>query len=70
MNGSNTNKDWFGTNMKNRPSDLGYYIGYKISEAYYKNSKDKRRAIRDILTVQDFAAFLEKSRYAEKFKDG
>ncbi len=66
MNSGNNNKDWFGTKTKNRPSDLGYYIGYKISEAYYKNSKNKRRAIRDILTVQDFNVFLEKSKYAEK----
>jgi hypothetical protein len=42
-------------------------MGYKICESYYKNAKDKRQAIRDILEIKDFAAFLEKSRYREKF---
>jgi hypothetical protein len=65
MHEGNRFRDWFGAGEKNRPSDLGYYIGYKISEAYYKNAGDKREAIREILTVQDFAGFLEKSKYAE-----
>lgn len=69
--------EMMGTEMKNwlyngvssieRPGDLGYYMGYKICEAYYKNARDKRQAVRDILTIKDFPAFLEKSRYAEKF---
>ena len=52
---------------KDRPSDLGYYVGAKISEAYYKSATDKRQAVRDILEIQDFGAFLEKSHYRDKF---
>ena len=56
-----------GNNIKDRPADLGYYIGYKIAEAYYKNAADKKQAVRDILEIKDFAAFLKASGYEEKF---
>ena len=65
MNDNSSNKNWFGSNVKNRPSDLGYFMGYKISQAYYKNAKDKQKAVRDILVIEDFPKFLETSRYAE-----
>ena len=66
--------DWFNNVLtsKDMPSDLGYYMGYKISEAYYQNAKSKRQkrqAIRDILEIKDYYTFLEKSRYSEKFKN-
>jgi hypothetical protein len=68
MNGTSM-KNWVynGSTIKDKPSDLGYYMGCKISESYYKNMKDKKQAIRDILEIKDFTAFLEKSRYQEKF---
>jgi len=50
-----------------RPDDLGYFMGYKICEAYYKNAGDKKQAVHDILNITDFRAFLKASRYAEKF---
>jgi len=56
-----------GMTVKDKPMDLGYYMGYKISHSYYQNAKDKRQAIKDILETKDFPAFLEKSRYREKF---
>lgn len=46
-----------------RPADLGYWMGYKIVRAYYDRAEDKRQAIRDILTIEDFEAFLERSGY-------
>ena len=46
-----------------RPADLGYYIGYKICEAFYKKTADKQAAIRSILTIRDFPAFLKTSGY-------
>ena len=52
--------------IKDRPGDLGYYMGYKISRAYYRNAKDKRQAIADILNIKDFPDFLRRSRYGEK----
>jgi uncharacterized protein YjaZ len=68
MNGASFN-NWMynGLTVKDKPTDLGYYMGYKICESYYKNAKNKRQAIRDILEIKDFAAFLGKSRYREKF---
>jgi hypothetical protein len=68
MNGAST-KNWMynGATVKDKPTDLGYYIGYKISQSYYNQAKDKRQAIRDILEIKDFPDFLEKSRYREKF---
>ena len=55
-----------GTSSKDRPADLGYYVGYKIVESYYARAKDKRKAIQDILTIQDFARFLKESGYEAK----
>ena len=44
-----------------RPPDLGYFMGYKITEGYYKNAPDKTAAIREILNIKDFKVFFEKS---------
>jgi uncharacterized protein YjaZ len=56
-----------GSLAKDRPADLGYYMGYKICEAYYKNARDKKLAIKEILAIKDFDKFLQDSKYAEKF---
>lgn len=50
------------------PPDLGYWIGYKITEAYYDKATDKKKAISDILHIKDFYQFLGDSGYALKFK--
>jgi hypothetical protein len=68
MHGQETG-DW----MWSKPSDpeqpnlVGYVIGYRIVEAYYKNAKDKEQALHEILSVTDYSAFLEKSAYADQF---
>ena len=36
-----------------RPNDLGYFIGYRIAQAYYNKQADKTQAIRDIITARD-----------------
>lgn len=54
-------------NAKNRPADMGYYIGYKIVQSYYNNARDKRQAIKDILEIKDVRKFYEASKYGEKF---
>jgi uncharacterized protein YjaZ len=68
MNGKDA-KNWLyqGADVKDKPADLGYYMGYKIIESYYKNASDKKQAVRDILEIKDFNAFLKASRYEEKF---
>lgn len=59
--------DWFYNYRSNRPADLGYFIGYKISESYYNHSKDKKKAIKDIIEMENPVDFLKKSRYKEKY---
>src|SRR5256885_669161 len=44
---------------KEKPADLGYYVGYLITQAYYRNAKDKRKAVYDLLNIQDARAFYE-----------
>jgi hypothetical protein len=69
MDGTNF-RNWMynGLTVRDKPMDLGYYMGYKISRSYYKNATDKRQALRDIFEVADFPAFLEKSRYRESLQ--
>lgn len=57
-----------GDKSTDRPADLGYYVGYKITESYYRNAPDKKRAIREILNIGDHRKFLAESRYAGKFE--
>ena len=44
-----------------RPADLGYWVGYMISKAYYDRAADKKQAVHDILNIQDYNAFYKKS---------
>jgi hypothetical protein len=53
---------------KDKPADLGYYIGYKIAESYYNNAADKKQAIVDIIEMDNAIQFLEKSKYDQKPK--
>jgi hypothetical protein len=46
-----------------RPGDLGYFVGYRIAEAYYARASDKRSALRDIIEMKNAAAFLAASGY-------
>jgi hypothetical protein len=57
-----------GDKSRERPADLGYFMGYKICEAYYKNSPDKKRAVKEIIEISDFEEFLKKSGYEKKFE--
>ncbi len=46
-----------------RPADLGYFIGYRIVQAYYEQADDKQAAIRNILTMTNPKDFLKRSGY-------
>ena len=50
-------------NCKGKPADLGYFVGYKIAKEYYKNSKDKKQAVNDIIDMTNPLRFLELSKY-------
>jgi len=43
------------------PSDLGYWVGYRIVKAYYAAARDKHQALKDIFEMPDPKAFLAKS---------
>ena len=45
------------------PPNLGYWMGYQITQAFYEKATDKTRAIHDILNIQDFDDFLTRSGY-------
>ena len=45
------------------PADMGYYIGYRIVESYYKNSVDKNKAIHEIIQMKSPKEVLGESRY-------
>jgi uncharacterized protein YjaZ len=67
MNGSDMSRWLYNggtiTASTTRPADLGYYVGYRITQAYYAKQSDKRRALKDILQIGDFAKFLQASGY-------
>jgi hypothetical protein len=70
MGGTDLSKWMYNTfKIKDRPGDLGYYVGYKIAGAYYQNATDKQQALRDILNIKDFQSFFQNSRYGEKFAE-
>ena len=69
MSGANFTRWLYSGNRSiGRPSDLGYFMGFKICEAYYENAADKKQAVKDIIEVQDYESFFKKSGYEEKFK--
>ncbi|SOD99611.1 gliding motility protein GldB-related protein [Spirosoma fluviale] len=50
---SDTRDQWF-YNSLDYPvgqGDLGYFIGYEIAKRYYLNARDKKKAIKDILSI-------------------
>jgi hypothetical protein len=49
------------------PPDLGYYVGYKICQAFYESQTDKPAALKTLLALRDPEAILAQSHYAERF---
>lgn len=50
-----------GIGTRERPGDVGYWVGYRIVKAYYQHATDKRAAIAEILQMTDAEAFLARS---------
>jgi hypothetical protein len=50
-----------------KPAELGAYMGYRITQAYYNRSPDKKQAIKEIVTVRDFNRLLNESHYGDQF---
>ena len=52
---------WLYNGTREKSGDLGYWVGYRITKAYYRNATDKQQALREILQMQDPKALLAKS---------
>jgi Predicted Zn-dependent protease (DUF2268) len=46
-----------------RPADMGYFVGYRIAQAYYDKAADKRAALRDIIRGTDVEGIVARSGY-------
>jgi len=49
--------------IKNRPPDLGYFMGMRICEAYYNHQPNKVEAIKTLLDRSKYRDVFEQSRY-------
>ena len=63
----NKNLEWIHTIPKDRPAGLGYWMGYKIVNAYYQKQPDKQYAIKQLLTTTDYEAIYKESGYSDQF---
>lgn len=52
-----------GSATSGRPGDLGYFIGYRIAQAYYNRAADKTQAVRELIELANPAAILAQSGY-------
>ncbi|QBA64475.1 DUF2268 domain-containing putative Zn-dependent protease [Muriicola soli] len=52
-----------GGSIEDRPADLGYAMGYLITKSYYRNCKDKKQCLEDLLNTNDMKAILKGSDY-------
>jgi len=66
MNGVKLKPWMYGSGGEGRPSDLGYWIGKRIAEAYYEKSEDKTKALEELLYLKDPQSILQFSGYDPK----
>jgi len=60
MDGTDLSR-WLDNASADTPGDLGYWVGYRIVKAYYRNAPDKGRAVGEILRMADPKAFFAAS---------
>lgn len=53
--------DWVYNSTPDEPADLGYWVGYRIAKAYYRQADDKHQALREIFAMTDPEAFMARS---------
>jgi hypothetical protein len=62
MDGTDYSGWLYGVNqVPGRPADVGYWMGYQISKAYYDQASDKAQALRHILRPSDYKRLWEES---------
>ena len=56
---------WFyqGNSAKDKPADLGYFIGAEICRSYYDRNPNKKEALKEILKNTDYKMLLKNSHY-------
>ena len=52
---------WLDNSTLEKPGDLGYWVGHRVTKSYYQHATDKRQAVHDMLQMTDAKAFLAKS---------
>ncbi|SEB18099.1 gliding motility protein GldB-related protein [Pedobacter hartonius] len=60
----NRYNNWLANSQRSspdNPADQGYWVGYQICKAYYDRAADKNKAIKEMLNIQDYQAFLKDS---------
>jgi hypothetical protein len=59
--------DWLygGSRTTGRPADLGYYIGCRISEAFYDQASNKTRALKTLLRRGQYKKVYRRSGFAD-----
>lgn len=64
MNGNDIS-NWLyqGNRSKDRPADLGYFVGERIAASYYHNAKNKQKALKVLLRSGAAGKVLRKSGY-------
>ncbi len=56
--------DWmYKQGLADKPSDMGYWVGKRIAEAYYNNAQDKSKALKELLLLEDPVSILTISGY-------
>jgi len=65
MNSENTDKWLYNTynSQTGYPGNLGYFIGFRICESYFRQTVNKQNAVKELLEIKDFNQFLIKSGY-------
>ncbi len=63
-------RNWLYTGNATRygVADLGYFMGYKICEAYYEKAEDKTEAINTIIKTNRYKKLLRMSGYMDDLK--
>jgi len=67
--GRTSGKDDDTSDKDNRPHDLGYWMGYKITEAYFNKQEDKHQAVHNIINIKDPVKFSKESGYLDIYID-
>ena len=50
---------------KDRPYDMGYYMGFKIAESYYEHNGRNAENLREMIYTEDFEALYERSGFID-----